>query len=165
MRRLGMPYGFVADNGQASPTSMGAARRAGAIGVSGEFGGGGTATPETMAITARAIDSLLLAMGDRRGAGPRPAARIRASRRSCCRSPASASASSRRAAAGSSPRSLGDRVAAGDLAGWYHDLERLERAGGGAALRRGRHRHLAAPAHHVRERRLPGAGAAGIVKE
>ncbi len=63
MRTLGMPHGFIADNGAASPTSMGAARRAGAIGVSGEFGGGGTATVDSMAITARAIDSLLVALG------------------------------------------------------------------------------------------------------
>ncbi|TIX83089.1 MAG: hypothetical protein E5V24_19820, partial [Mesorhizobium sp.] len=50
-------------NGRASPTSIGAARRARAIGVSGEFGGGGTATVDTMAITARAIDSLMITLG------------------------------------------------------------------------------------------------------
>ena len=63
MASLGMPHGFVADNGAASPTSMGAARRAGVIGLSGEFGGGGTATVDSMAITARAIDNLLIALG------------------------------------------------------------------------------------------------------
>src|SRR5262245_14526002 len=63
MRTLGMPFGFIADNGPASPTSMGAARRAGAIGVSGEFGGGGTATVDSMALTARALDRLMVALG------------------------------------------------------------------------------------------------------
>ena len=36
--------------------------RAGAIGISGEFGGGGTLTPATLAATQRAIDQLLLAL-------------------------------------------------------------------------------------------------------
>lgn len=63
LRSLGLPFGFIAENGRAAPTSMGAARRAGLIGLSGEFGGGGTATPHTMAATARAIDGLLLGLG------------------------------------------------------------------------------------------------------
>ncbi len=63
MRALGLPYGFIADNGPAAPTSMGAAARAGIIGLSGEFGGGGTVTPATMRGASAAIDALLLALG------------------------------------------------------------------------------------------------------
>ena len=58
MRQLGTPYGFVADNGQDAPTSMGAARRAGAIGVSGEFGGGGTTTTVSMAAASSARSTI-----------------------------------------------------------------------------------------------------------
>ena len=63
MQAMRLPYGFVADNGADSPTSMAAARRAGIIGLSGELGGGATVTPSTMAYTARAVDNLLRAMG------------------------------------------------------------------------------------------------------
>ncbi|AOF88488.1 succinylglutamate desuccinylase/aspartoacylase family protein [Sinorhizobium sp. RAC02] len=127
MRAMGAAHAFIADNGPAAPTSMGAAGRAGAIGLSGEFGGGGTVTPETMAFTAGAIDRLLVALGlveapVLSGASlPAPPALqllslsrhsqgIYASRRGWFE-PAAA---------------LGTRVAAGDRAGWYHDLERLE---------------------------------------
>ena len=58
---LGMDHAFIATNGRDAPTSM-AAARAGAIGISGEFGGGGTLTPATLAATQRAIDQLLLAL-------------------------------------------------------------------------------------------------------
>src|SRR5690606_22867996 len=63
LRTMGAGHAFIADNGPAAPTSMGAAGRAGTIGLSGEFGGGGTVTPESMAFTAAAIDRLLLALG------------------------------------------------------------------------------------------------------
>ena len=63
MKTLGMPYGFIADNGPGAPTSMGGARRAGAIGLSGEFGGGATVTPASMRFTMTAIDNLLQAAG------------------------------------------------------------------------------------------------------
>ena len=65
MMSLGIPHAFVADNGPHAPTSMGAARRAGSIGISGEFGGGGTATVDSVAATARAIDRLLINRRDR----------------------------------------------------------------------------------------------------
>jgi predicted deacylase len=126
MRQLGTPYGFVADNGQDAPTSMGAACRAGAIGVSGEFGGGGTTTTVSMAATERAIDNLLLALGiveapvlsaDSTPEKPmhlllldRQSQVIYATRRGWFE-PATA---------------LGANVAAGDLAGWLHDLERVD---------------------------------------
>jgi predicted deacylase len=63
MKAMGMPYGIIADNGPDSPTSMAAAKRAGCIGLSGEFGGGGTVTPRTMALTGGAVDNLLLTLG------------------------------------------------------------------------------------------------------
>lgn len=128
MRALGMPYGFVADHGQASPTSMGAARRAGAIGVSGEFGGGGTATVDTMAIAARAIDNLLIALGVVEGpvlgAESKPSAPTRLL--SLSRHIQGLYAT-RRGWFEPAVR-LGDSVNAGQLAGWYHDLERLDLA-------------------------------------
>ncbi|MDX3978841.1 succinylglutamate desuccinylase/aspartoacylase family protein [Shinella sp.] len=129
MRAMGASHAFIADNGPTAPTSMGAASRAGTIGLSGEFGGGGTVTPETMAFTAAAIDRLLVALGLveapvlSRAPLPAPQALqllslsrhsqgIYASRRGWFE-PAVA---------------LGAVVSAGDLAGWYHDLERLEQA-------------------------------------
>ncbi|WP_431324439.1 deacylase [Rhizobium sp. YTU87027] len=127
MRAMGASHAFIADNGPAAPTSMGAAARAGAIGLSGEFGGGGTVTPQTMAFAAAAIDRLLIALGVletpvlSRIPVPAPGALqllslsrhsqgIYAERRGWFE-PAVA---------------LGATVAAGDLAGWYHDLERLD---------------------------------------
>ena len=126
MAALGMAHAFVADNGAASPTSMGAARRAGAIGLSGEFGGGGTATVDSMAITARAIDNLLLTLGVTDGSvlgdGRAPAEPMRLM--SLARHSLGLYAT-RRGWFEPAIR-LGAEVAAGDLAGWYHDLERLD---------------------------------------
>jgi predicted deacylase len=126
MKALGMPHGFVADNGAAAPTSLGAARRAGVIGLSGEFGGGGTATVDSMAITARAIDNLLVALGvvegpvlGERSAAPGPMRMMSLARHS------QGIYATRRGWFEPAVR-LGDLVAAGQLAGWYHDLERLE---------------------------------------
>ncbi len=126
---MGFVYGFVADNGQDSPTSMGAARRAGAIGVSGEFGGGGTCTAETMARTRSAIDSLLAALGvvdgpvlgDRLEQPGRPMQLLSLARHS-------QGIYARRRGWFEPAVALGAEVSAGDLAGWYHDLERLEAA-------------------------------------
>ncbi|MDQ0390643.1 succinylglutamate desuccinylase/aspartoacylase family protein [Labrys monachus] len=127
MRALGLGHGFIADNGPQAPTSMGAAGRAGAIGLSGEFGGGGTVTPRSMAATARAIDRLLVALGivetpvlAPAGNEPEPAPmRI-----------LSLASHSQAIYAGrhgwfEPAVELGAEVAAGDVAGWYHDLERL----------------------------------------
>ncbi|TGQ63866.1 deacylase [Mesorhizobium sp. M00.F.Ca.ET.186.01.1.1] len=127
MRTLGMPYGFVADNGQISPTSMGAARRAGAIGVSGEFGGGGTATVASMAITTRAIDRLLAATGVIAGPAPGSADET-APTRLLSLSRHSQGIYATRRGWFEPAVALGHGVAAGQLAGWYHDLERLELA-------------------------------------
>lgn len=126
---MGGAHAFIADNGPAAPTSMGAARRAGAIGLSGEFGGGGTVTPDSMRFTAAAIDRLLLSLGIidtpilSRGSIPAsgPLQLL-----SLCRHSQGIYAERRgwfEPAVG-----LGATVSAGDLAGWYHDLERLDRA-------------------------------------
>lgn len=121
---LGMPYGFIAKNGRDAPTSMAAAARAGAIGISGEFGGGGTATPETISVTALAINNLLVATGlSKKPLLP------------------SSSASKQTQLLGLSSHEqaiyaerggwfepavdIGALVNAGDVAGWYHDFERL----------------------------------------
>ena len=127
MRAMGAGHAFIADNGPAAPTSMGAAGRAGTIGLSGEFGGGGTVTPDSMAFTAAAIDRLLVALGIVEG----PVL----SRQALPASPELQLLSLSRHSQGiyANRRGwfepavpLGARVAAGDLAGWYHDLERLD---------------------------------------
>lgn len=126
MLALGVPHAFIADNGEAAPTSMGAARRAGAIGVSGEFGGGGTATADSMAATAGAIDRLLLALGVIAApvlsdslAPPAQTQLLSLSRHS------QGIYATRRGWFEPAVR-LGDHVSKGQVAGWYHDLERLE---------------------------------------
>ncbi|MET3524354.1 succinylglutamate desuccinylase/aspartoacylase family protein [Mesorhizobium abyssinicae] len=126
MRTLGMPYGFIADNGAASPTSMGAARRAGAIGVSGEFGGGGTATVDSMALTARALDRLMVALGVVDAPVLAPEAEPIAPTRLLSLSRHSQGIYATRRGWFEPAVRLGDSVSAGQLAGWYHDLERLD---------------------------------------
>lgn len=137
MQAMALPYGFIAENGAAAPTSMAGAARAGAIGLSGEFGGGGTATKQSMAITAQAIDNVLIAMGicDTPILSRAPLANqsmtllklesheqaIYATRRGWFE-PAVA---------------VGDKVEAGDVAGWYHDFERLDLAEETLHFRRG----------------------------
>ncbi|MBV9982717.1 succinylglutamate desuccinylase/aspartoacylase family protein [Bradyrhizobium sp.] len=126
MRRLGLPFGFVADNGPAAPTSMGAARRAGAIGLSGEFGGGGATTPESMAATEGAIDNLLLALGVTDApvfqASQTPASPMRL----LALSRQSQAIYAVRRGWFEPAKPLGALVAAGDVAGFLHDLERLD---------------------------------------
>lgn len=127
MRAMGAAHAFIADNGPAAPTSMGAASRAGTIGLSGEFGGGGTVTPDSMAFTAAAIDRLLIALGIvetpqlSRGWLPEPPA---LQLLSLSRHSQGIYAGRRGWFEPAVP--LGARVEAGSLAGWYHDLERLE---------------------------------------
>lgn len=127
LRAMGAGHAFIADNGPAAPTSMGAVGRAGTIGLSGEFGGGGTVTPESMAFTAAAIDRLLLALGivekpvlSRQALPTPPALQLL----SLCRHSQGIYANRRGWFEPAVP--LGASVAAGDLAGWYHDLERLD---------------------------------------
>jgi hypothetical protein len=105
---------------------MGAARRAGAIGVSGEFGGGGTTTPETIVATERAIDSLLMALGivdhpvlSKHTTETAPMVILSLARQS------QAIYATRQG--WFEPAVLpGAAVSAGDIAGWLHDLEQLD---------------------------------------
>jgi uncharacterized protein len=129
LRAMSPAHAFIADNGPAAPTSMGAASRAGAIGLSGEFGGGGTVTPDSMTFTARCIDRLLVALGittgpvlDTSTSKDRQSVQLL----SLCRHSQGVYATRR---GWFEPAvDVGARVAAGDIAGWYHDLERLDQA-------------------------------------
>lgn len=123
---LGMPFAFVAENGADAPTSMAAAARAGAIGLSGEFGGGATVTPHTMALTARAVDRLLLALGVIEAPVLGPHAPVEGpTELLALQSHAQAVFATRRG--WFEPAVLpGARVKAGEIAGWYHDFERPE---------------------------------------
>lgn len=128
LRQLGLDYAFVVDNGPLAPTSLGAARRAGVIGRSGEFGGGGTTTPQSMNATARAIDNLLLALGiitepvlGSVGGDSRPMQLLDWSR-------ADQAIYATHRGWFEPAVGVGDTVAAGDIAGWLHDLERVELA-------------------------------------
>ena len=126
MQNLGMPFGFIADNGPFAPTSMGAARRAGAISVSGEYGGGATTTPLSMRRTAEAIDRLMLALRIVEAPtlvdalAPAPPMRLLSLARD------SQSLYAARRGWFEPAKSLGESVRAGETAGWLHDLERLE---------------------------------------
>ncbi|MHA1554030.1 MAG: succinylglutamate desuccinylase/aspartoacylase family protein, partial [Alphaproteobacteria bacterium] len=63
LQAMGLPYAFVADNGRAPPTSLGAANSAGVIGISGEFGGGASLTPASLQDTCAVVDRVLMHMG------------------------------------------------------------------------------------------------------
>ncbi|MGL4965889.1 MAG: succinylglutamate desuccinylase/aspartoacylase family protein [Inquilinus sp.] len=129
MRALGLPWGFIADNGPAAPTSMGAAARAGTIGLSGEFGGGGTVTPATMRGASAAIDALLLALGiiDAPLLGPAPVPERGAVPMRLLSLARHSQAIYATAPGWFEPAvEVGAEVEVGDLAGWYHDLHRLE---------------------------------------
>ncbi|POR53293.1 succinylglutamate desuccinylase/aspartoacylase domain-containing protein [Bosea psychrotolerans] len=128
MDGLGMPFGFIAENGAEAPTSMAAAARAGAIGISGEFGGGGTVTPQSMALTRRAIDRLLMALGSIAEPVLGPHQPIEHTMTLLAlQSHTQAIYATRRG--WFEPRvDCGATVEAGDLAGWYHDFGRLDLA-------------------------------------
>ncbi len=124
MDALGMPYGFVAENGVQAPTSMAAAARAGSIGISGEFGGGGTVTPQSMALTQRAIDRLLLALGSiAEPALGEHAPVVQPTRLLSLQSHKQAIYATRRGWFEPAV-DCGAEVKAGDRAGWYHDFAR-----------------------------------------
>ncbi len=155
LQALGMPYGFVAANGPGAPTSIGAARRAGAIGAQRRVrrrrhhhaGQHGADRPRHR----RADD----APRHHRGAAARRAC-AGASGRPRCSSLARHSQAiyAERRGWWEPAVAPGAAVAAGDLAGWYHDLDDDARRSS-PALRRGRHRHLPPASHHVGSRRLP----------
>lgn len=123
---LGQKYAFVAENGQDSPTSMGAAARAGAIGVSGEFGGGGTVTPGTMAGMACAIDKLMLALGVIDAPVLASGAAADETTLLSLHSHDQGIYAERRGWFEPSV-ALGQRVDRGQIAGYYHDLESLDK--------------------------------------
>lgn len=126
MDALGMPYGFIAENGAQAPTSMAAAARAGAIGISGEFGGGGTVTPRSMALTQRAIDRLLMALGSIAAPALGPHAPVETRMELLAlQSHAQAIYATRRGWFEPAV-DCGAAVEAGALAGCYHDFGRLE---------------------------------------
>jgi len=129
MRAMGASHAFIADNGPAAPTSMGAAARAGAIGLSGEFGGGGTVTPQTMEFTAAAIDRLLLALGSVvEPVLSRTFIAKQGSLQLLSLSRHSQGIYAERRGWFEPAVMLGARVTKGELAGWYHDLERLDQS-------------------------------------
>lgn len=148
MKAMRLPYGMIADNGLDSPTSMAAAARQGCIGLSGEFGGGATVTRATLRATESAVDNLMRAMGLTR----RPLLTA---------SPDEETETVVLATGGQSlfvyaeregwfepAVDIGDRVGAGDVAGYLHDLERpleepavLRFAEGGIVLTRRLHTH------------------------
>jgi len=148
MRSMRLPYGMIADNGPDSPTSMAAALRAGCIALSGEFGGGATATKTSMAVTQRAVDNLLQAVG----LTSRPILYLEADR-----GPETVILSTggqslfvyaEREGWFEPAVDIGDTVAAGDICGWLHDLERpleeplvLRFQEGGIVLTRRLHTH------------------------
>lgn len=148
IREMGLPWAFIADNGQLAPTTMGAARRAGAIGISGEFGGGGTVTPDTMRGAMRAIDRVMVAMGIVQApvltpeAGPGEPTKLLFLGRQ------TQAIYATRAGWFEPAVDVGAKVAKGDVAGWYHDLERLDApeetlrfAEGGIVISRRLHTH------------------------
>lgn len=123
MKAMRLPYGMIADNGADSPTSMAAALRAGCIALSGEFGGGATVTRATMAMTARTVDNLLLASGLTRrpilwaGADRGPDTVVLST------GGQSLFVYAEREGWFEPAVDIGETVAAGDVAGWLHDLE------------------------------------------
>jgi len=126
MKATGLAHGFIAENGATAPTSMAAAARSGAIGLSGEFGGGGTVTPGTMAATTRAIDNVLLALGvvNERVLGSQPMEQ--ASMQLLALDSHRQSIFATRRGWFEPAVVLGTQVQQGELAGWYHDLSRVD---------------------------------------
>ncbi|NDV86579.1 deacylase [Aurantimonas aggregata] len=125
MRALGMPYGFIAQNGADAPTSLAAVARAGAIGLSGEFGGGGTVTPASMLLTLSAIDNLLMAVNLTRHPVLVEEPSKQTTRLLSLSSHAQAIYATRPGWY-EPARDIGDEVNAGDVAGWFHDFHRLD---------------------------------------
>jgi predicted deacylase len=127
MTAMGTSYAFIADNGPTAPTSMGAASRAGCIGLSGEFGGGGTVSPASMEFTAVAVDNLLMALDIVEAPLLGTGSNARASALQLLSlSRHSQGIYATRRGWFEPAVELGAHVKAGDLAGWYHDLERLD---------------------------------------
>ncbi len=127
MQALGLSYGFIADNGPETPTSIGAAFRAGIPSVNGEFGGGATVTPETMRLTGEAVDRLLMHQGVLNrpilvpdAAAPKETVLLGLDRQNLF-------IYALREAWFEPAVVLGEKVNAGQTAGWLHDLKEISR--------------------------------------
>jgi len=127
LKAMGLPFAFIARNGAEAPTSMAAATRAGAIGVSGEFGGGGTVTPDSMSGTALAINNLLQATG-LCDCTFLPTVRKTESTQLLQLNAHDQAIYATRRGWFEPAVDIGADVQAGDLAGWYHDFQRINEA-------------------------------------
>lgn len=148
MKAMRLPYGMIADNGLDSPTSMAAAARQGCIGLSGEFGGGATATKTSLRTTESAVDNLMLAMGLTRKPLLNPAPDTATETVVLSTGGQSLFVYAEREGWFEPAVDIGERVAAGDIAGFLHDLERpleapqvLRFAESGVVLSRRLHTH------------------------
>lgn len=123
---MGVKYGFIARNGADAPTSMAAAARAGILGLSGEFGGGGSVNPETLATLEHALDKLLseLRITSRRVFEPRatPSSHLGPLRLLSLTSHEQAIFATRRGWF-EPAADIGDAVVHGQVAGWFHDFQ------------------------------------------
>ncbi|WP_454851145.1 succinylglutamate desuccinylase/aspartoacylase family protein [Rhizobium binxianense] len=127
MGKLGMPFGFIAANGRSAPTSMAAAARAGAIGLSGEFGSCGTVSVRTMGLAARAINKLLAATGMAdRPLLPAPLEEPEVPMRLLALDSHGQAIYATRRGWFEPACELGQMVEPGQLAGYLHDFQRLE---------------------------------------
>jgi predicted deacylase len=63
LNAMGLPYAFLIDTDDSSPTAIGQARRAGKLAIGGEFGGGGSLSPQSMIDTENALENVLLHLG------------------------------------------------------------------------------------------------------
>ena len=127
MQSLGMAHGFVANNGPETPTSIGAAFRAQIPHVSGEFGGGATVTPETMRLTGEAVDRFLMHQGvidqlvlAQNAAMPEETVLLGLDRQDLF-------VYALREGWFEPAVVLGQKVTAGQPAGWLHDLKEISR--------------------------------------
>jgi predicted deacylase len=121
---MGLKYGFIARNGADAPTSMAAAARAGTIGLSGEFGGGGSVSTATMATLECALDNLLgaLDLTARKMFGRGPTHYMGPLQLLSLTSHEQAVYATRRGWFEPAAE-VGDSVESGDTAGWFHDFQ------------------------------------------
>ena len=63
LNAMGLPYAFLIDTDDGSPTAIGQARRVGKLAIGGEFGGGGSLTTQSVIGTGNALENVLLHLG------------------------------------------------------------------------------------------------------
>jgi predicted deacylase len=63
LNAMGLPFVFLIDTDDHSPTAIGQARRAGKLAIGGEFGGGGSLTPQSVKDTQQALENVLMHLG------------------------------------------------------------------------------------------------------